>query len=116
MHSNRAVQARVALRFHWWTLAHGFARCAELAGLAADAAGVQAALDEHSSVNKAGLPPGMAASRTPNQVAMDNADFLLNRVAAGEGTWDDVRRPLAEKYAEAGLTSVADFVLAGQIA
>ena len=61
-------QARVALRFPWWTLAHGFRQCAELAQLPADASAVQAALDESSSVNKAGLPPGMAASRTPTQV------------------------------------------------
>ena len=39
---------------------------------------------------------------------------MLNRVAAGEGDWDSVRAPLAQKYAEAGLSSVADFVLAGQ--
>ena len=48
------------------------------------------------------------------QVAMDEAGFLLNRVAAGEGDWDSVRQPLAAKYAEAGLQAMADFVLAGQ--
>ena len=62
------MQARVALRFPWWTLAHGFAQCAELARLPADVGAVQDALDESSSVNKAGLPPGMAASCTPSQV------------------------------------------------
>ena len=77
----RAQQARVALRFHWWTHSQGFQRCAELAGLPGDAAGVQRALDEQSSVGKAGLPPGMAASRTPDQIAMDDANFLMNRSA-----------------------------------
>jgi hypothetical protein len=45
---------------------------------------------------------------------MDEADFLLNRVAADEGDWDSVRQPLAAKYVEAGLQAMADFVLAGQ--
>lgn len=66
-----------------------------------------------SSISKEGLPPGVAATRAANQVAMDDADFLLNRVAAGEGDWDSVREPLAEKYREAGLSAVADFVLTG---
>ena len=45
---------------------------------------------------------------------MDEADSLLNRVAAGEGDWDSVRPPLAAKYVEAGLPAMADFVLAWQ--
>ncbi len=65
-----------------------------------------------SSINKEGIPPGVAATRSPNQVAMDDADMLLNTVAAGEGDWDSIRQPLAEKYREAGLSAVADFVLA----
>ncbi len=44
---------------------------------------------------------------------MDEADFLLNRVAAGEGDWDSIRQPLADKYREAGLSAVADFVALG---
>ena len=65
-----------------------------------------------SSIAKEGIPPGVAAARSPNQIAMDEADHLLNIVAAGEGDWDSVREPLAEKYREAGLSAVADFVLA----
>jgi hypothetical protein len=56
----------------------------------------------------------MAAARSPNQIAMDDADFLLNTVAAGESDWDTIRAPLAGKYAEAGLTAVADFVRVGR--
>lgn len=63
-----------------------------------------------SSISKNGIPPGMAAARSPNQIAMDAADFLLNTVAAGESDWDAIRAPLADKYAEAGLSAVADFV------
>ncbi|CAL8470236.1 g9778 [Coccomyxa elongata] len=104
--------ARIALRFPWWTLSGNFQDTASLAQLPGDATAVQQALDMQSSINKEGIPPGVAATRSPNQVAMDDADMLLNRVAAGEGDWDSIRQPLAEKYREAGLSAVADFVLA----
>jgi hypothetical protein len=107
-------QARIALRFPWWTLSSGFQAVAALAELPGDADGVQQALDLQSSINKDNLPPGMAAVRSAKQVAMDEADFLLNRVAAGEGDWDSVRKRLAEKYREAGLSGVAQFVLTEQ--
>lgn len=43
---------------------------------------------------------------------MEEAEWLLNQAAAGEVGWDDVRRAVAERYAAAGLTQVADFVRA----
>ncbi|KAK9915951.1 hypothetical protein WJX75_006382 [Coccomyxa subellipsoidea] len=104
--------ARIALRFPWWTLSGGFQETAALAQLPSSAAEVRKALDMQSSIAKEGIPPGVAAARSPNQIAMDEADHLLNIVAAGEGDWDSVREPLAEKYREAGLSAVADFVLA----
>lgn len=36
----------------------------------------------------------------------------MNSAAAGEASWDDVRGPVAARYAAAGLTAVADFIRA----
>ena len=43
---------------------------------------------------------------------MEEADWLLNAVAAGEAGWDEVRGEVGERYAAAGLTTVADFIRA----
>jgi len=43
---------------------------------------------------------------------MEEADWLMNTVAAGEASWDDVRAAVADRYAEAGLTEVAYFIRA----
>ena len=100
----------MALRFPWWTLKSSFQEIQKLAQIEGSAKEVQDKLDMASSISKNGIPPGMAAARSPNQIAMDAADFLLNTVAAGESDWDAIRAPLADKYAEAGLSAVADFV------
>ncbi len=46
------------------------------------------------------------------QMAIDEAELLMNRVAAGEGDWDDIRPELARRYAEGGQQVVADFIQA----
>ena len=46
------------------------------------------------------------------QREMEEADWLLNAVAAGEAGWDEVRGEVGERYAAAGLTTVADFIRA----
>ena len=43
------------------------------------------------------------------QVLIEDAEFLMNRAAAGEVSWDNVRPQVAEKYEQAGLTDVAEF-------
>ena len=48
------------------------------------------------------------------QVLIEDAEFLMNRVAAGELSWDDVRPQIAEKYEQAGLREVAEFANAVQ--
>ena len=73
---------------------------------------VRARLEEQSSVGKAGLPPGMAAVRDDRQIAMDEADFVLNRVAAGEAEFDQITEELAATYEKAGLAELAGFVTA----
>ena len=46
----------------------------------------------------------------PVQLALEEAQFALNRVAAGEATWDEVRPKIVTNYRIAGLARVADFV------
>ena len=40
---------------------------------------------------------------------IEDAEFLMNRAAADEVSWDDVRPQIAEKYEQAGLKDVAEF-------
>jgi hypothetical protein len=46
------------------------------------------------------------------QMLMDEADWLMNKAAAGEARWDEIRGELAESYSKAGLSDVARFILA----
>jgi len=46
------------------------------------------------------------------QIAIDEAELLMNRVAAGEAQWDDIRADLADRYAQGGQNVVADFIKA----
>jgi hypothetical protein len=43
---------------------------------------------------------------------MEEADWLMNTAAAGEASWDSIRAAVADRYAAAGLTEVADFIKA----
>ena len=56
-----SLQARVALRFPWWTLKSSFQDMQKLAQLEGSAKEVQDKLDMASSISKAGIPPGMHA-------------------------------------------------------
>ncbi|KAK9834153.1 hypothetical protein WJX81_003350 [Elliptochloris bilobata] len=103
--------ARMALRLPWWTLAGGFAAMAALAQLGSGAGDVQAALARQAA-SQGNLPPGMVAARDARQQELHEAAALLDLVSAGEGTWDAVRSPLAERYRRAGLAELAGFVSA----
>lgn len=46
----------------------------------------------------------------PVQLALDEAQFALNRVSAGEASWEEVRAKVAKNYKIAGLARVADLV------
>jgi hypothetical protein len=52
-----------------------------------------------------------ARARMRVQELMEAAGWLLNRAAAGEASWDDVRGEVAEKYKAAGCRDVAMFIL-----
>lgn len=40
---------------------------------------------------------------------IEDAEFLMNRAAANELSWDEIRPQIAEKYEQAGLKEVAEF-------
>lgn len=106
--------ARIAMRMPWWSLHDGFAAMRDTAGMSGDAAAVRAALDEQDEMANGGVLKGMYRTnpKSDKQRRMDEAAHLLNRAAAGEVAWDDIRGALAEEYMAAGLTDVARFALA----
>ena len=53
-----------------------------------------------------------AAHAADKQKEMEEADWLMNTAAAGEASWDSIRAAVADRYAAAGLTEVADFIKA----
>lgn len=46
------------------------------------------------------------------QLAVEEAEQLMNLVAAGERKWDDIRPQLAEFYSLGARSAVADFIRA----
>jgi hypothetical protein len=54
--------------------------------------------------------PRSAASKTPEQAALDEANYLLDRVALSGGNWKEVRPKLAEIYKSVGRDDMANFV------
>jgi hypothetical protein len=46
------------------------------------------------------------------QLALDEAQELMDIAAAGEGGYEGIRQQLAEAYQKAGLADVADFIRA----
>lgn len=46
------------------------------------------------------------------QLALEQADELMDIAAAGEGGYDAIRQQLAEAYQKAGLADVANFIKA----
>lgn len=93
--------ARTALRLPWWTLTTGFEVVKSVAGLSGDAHSIRRQLDD-SNVRST-LPPGVdVGTLTDAQMAAAEADHIMNLVAAGEATWDDIRKDLALQYEKAG--------------
>jgi len=104
--------ARTALRLPWWSFATGFKHVCELAELSGDAAALRSALDD-SKVART-LPQGVrGVSLSPAELAGIEAQYIMNRVAAGEAKWDEIRGDLSEQYAQAGNSVNAALVTAG---
>jgi hypothetical protein len=54
--------------------------------------------------------PRAAASKTPEQAALDEANYMLDKVALTGGNWSEIRPKLAEIYKSAGREDMAKFV------
>ncbi|PSC67647.1 Cyclin delta-3 isoform 1 [Micractinium conductrix] len=102
--------ARIALRMPWWSFVDGFAGMRDAATLSGGTIEIRAAMDEQDEMSN--MPGMKTAVKTEKQQQMEEADWLMNAVAAGEKGWDEVRGGVAERYAAAGLTEVADFIKA----
>ena len=54
--------------------------------------------------------PRSAAAKSPEQAALDEANYLLDRVALSGGNWSEVRPKLAQIYKSVGRDDLASFV------
>lgn len=97
--------ARGALKSPWWTLGCRYQEVAKIAQWE----------DEQieyikEKVTEEGKLEDLKKGKPPEQVALDEAAFLLD-LASIEGNWDEVVNQVAACYKEAGLHHVAKFVL-----
>ncbi|KXZ51170.1 hypothetical protein GPECTOR_13g657 [Gonium pectorale] len=107
--------ARMALRLPWWTLRAPFASVAATAALPYDADRVMYLLSEEAAAAASATVNrfNYREPKTAKQIALDRATALMNKVVAGDlPSYDSIRGPLAEAYAEAGLSDVANFIQA----
>lgn len=114
-HEEARDTARVALRMPWWTLQHGYLKTVTTAKLKGGPLEVKALLNEEGAVaaTQLALKQSFREPKTARQVALDAAATLMDLVAAGEqASYDDVSAELADKYSEAGLLDVANFIRA----
>ncbi|KAJ4751888.1 cyclin delta-3 [Rhynchospora pubera] len=96
--------ARVALKSPWWTLGSRYQEVAEIAQWE----------DEQidfiqEKVSEEGRREDLKKGKAPEQVALDEAAFLMD-LASVEGTWDDIIDRVVECYREAGLEDMARFI------
>lgn len=54
--------------------------------------------------------PRSAANKTPEQAALDEANYLLDRAALTGGKWSEIRPELAKIYKSVGRNDMANFV------
>uniref|UniRef100_A0A7S3VV24 Uncharacterized protein n=1 Tax=Dunaliella tertiolecta TaxID=3047 RepID=A0A7S3VV24_DUNTE len=107
--------ARVAMRLPWWTLNTEFTAIQEMAQLKGKSPEETRYLLSEEAAAAAQVQTQGAAKevKTPQQIALTRADALLDYVAAGAlASYDAVRPDLAAAYKEAGLTDMANFIIA----
>ncbi|KAI3431528.1 hypothetical protein D9Q98_004578 [Chlorella vulgaris] len=102
--------ARLSLRMPWWSFADGYSGMRDAAGLQGGAGEVRAALEGQDQMSD--MPGMKTVIKTDKQLEIEEADWLMNAAAAGETGWDAIRPAVADRYAAAGLTGVADFIRA----
>lgn len=96
--------ARGALKSPWWTLGCPYQEVAEIAEW--DDEQIEFIREK---VSEQGKQEDLKKGKAPEQVALDEAAFLLD-LASIDGTWDEVVDRIAECYTEAGLPDIARFV------
>lgn len=86
--------------------------CTALHRLSGDAASIVYQLSEEAMAQSAAARQSRVPSepKGPVQLALEEAQFIMNKVAAGEATWEDVRAKVATNYKVAGLVRVAEMV------
>lgn len=104
--------ARVALRMPWWSLSNGFTAMRDAAELTGDADAVKQTLDmlDEMANGDGNFKPSPSIPKTRQQAQVENALHLMNRVAAGEMTWEAARSGVLEAYQAAGMTKAVRFL------
>ncbi|KAL3685414.1 hypothetical protein R1sor_003436 [Riccia sorocarpa] len=81
--------AKIALKSPWWTLGTSYEKVAEMAGW-----GDEQVEFMRERLTEEGRQEDLNKGKIPEQVALDQAAFLLD-LAAVDGSWDDRREQLA---------------------
>jgi hypothetical protein len=107
--------ARIALRTPWWSLLNGYESmktAAGMDGIAQGADATRAALEEQDEMANGGALQGKFRTnpKTEKQKRLDEMGHLLNKAAAQEVSWDEIRKDVAKELDAAGLDTVARFV------
>ncbi|KAI8464671.1 MAG: hypothetical protein J3K34DRAFT_525991 [Monoraphidium minutum] len=107
--------ARMALRSPWWTLS-SYEDTVAMAQLSGTPEEVRWILSEEATAQRTGAVTGLnyKEPRTPVELAMEEADAVMDMVAGGslEGGFDAAREALAAAYEKAGLIDAANFIRA----
>lgn len=106
--------ARYAMRNPWWSLSN-FEATRAASALTGDAKQVHWQLSEAATAASTAQVTGFnyKEPKTEQELAMDEAQELMDIAAAGEGGgYDTIRQPLAEAFQKAGLADVANFIKA----
>ncbi|THU70796.1 hypothetical protein C4D60_Mb08t28780 [Musa balbisiana] len=98
--------ARGSLKSPWWTLGFKYQEVDEIAELKDEQIE-----DIKEKVTEEGRQEDLKKDKAPEQIALDEAAFLLD-LASIDGTWDKVVEDhVVECYVEAGLCDIAKFIL-----
>ncbi|KAJ7544487.1 hypothetical protein O6H91_09G080600 [Diphasiastrum complanatum] len=96
--------AKIALKLPWWTLGNSYEKVAEIAGW-----GDEKIEYMKEKITEDGKKEELQKGKALAQVALDQGAFLLD-LATVDGSWDDIREPLASCYTEAGLENLSKFI------
>merc|ERR1712087_781159 len=109
--------ARVCLRLPLSSVALTNAEMAEVgrnAALATDADGdaetLGKMLEMYEKIRKHEQEENSDSGKTAEQIALDEANYILDKTALTGAKWSEIRAELAEVYDDAGKDNMAEFV------